>query len=93
VQSPIGLAAAVLALADLCQRNEWELDRAGASGIYVLTRRSGTAIHVIAGTADEVLQAVKTEGRLAVLRMDIGEPDGTNVADEIARERDDPESW
>ncbi|HEU5416204.1 MAG TPA: hypothetical protein VFV41_00845 [Streptosporangiaceae bacterium] len=59
-----GLAAqarAALALVDLCQQHGWELDQAGTSGVYVLTRRHGTAVHVVAGSPAEILDVLRTE--------------------------------
>jgi len=37
--------------------------------------------------------ATTAEMRSAVLRIDLGDPDGISVADDIARERADPESY
>jgi hypothetical protein len=58
---PVARARTALALADLAQQNGWELDRAGTSGIYVLTRRRGTAVHVVAGSPAEILAVLRSE--------------------------------
>ena len=54
----VRLAVDALALVQLAEARGYELDQAGSSGVYVLTVRSGSALHVIAGPPDEVLTRV-----------------------------------
>jgi len=52
-------AVAALELVRLAENRGYELDKAGTSGVYIVTARSGSAMHVIAGPPDEVLERVR----------------------------------
>lgn len=58
-QQAVRQAVAALALVRLAEDRSYELDQAGTSGVYVVTARSGSAVHVIAGPPDEVLERVR----------------------------------
>jgi hypothetical protein len=55
----VSRAVAALELVQLAENRGYELDQAGTSGVYVVTARSGSALHVIAGPPDEVLERVR----------------------------------
>jgi hypothetical protein len=66
-------------------------DEATEHALVVLTREG---LSRSAAVREAVLEAAErreraAELRRAVLRMDIGQPDGVNVAEELARVRDD----
>ena len=57
-------------------------------------RRGNRYGRALIGEASAVLEAARrreraAEMRRAVLRMDLGQPDGVNVAEELARDRAD----
>jgi len=53
-------AVAALALVRLAEDQGFELDQVGTSGIYVCTVRGpGAAVHVLAGSPDELLERVR----------------------------------
>lgn len=52
-------ATAALELVRIAEDRGYELDQAGSSGVYVITARSGSAMHVIAGPPDELLERVR----------------------------------